>query len=442
MILDNYGYSSNNEMNQEAGNNLGMNGPKQEPRQTKEMFLVGLLTGIIVSAMTASCIFIGIKFADVLQHRKAKPVSMEGTTAEKVVNDDSVAKLEAIEEVIGEYYYQEEDIDTNAMIEGMYAGIVDSLGDPYSVYYTAEEWKQMMQDTEGIYFGIGAYISLDKTTGFGKINGVIENTPAQEAGLRENDIIYEIDGESAQGLDLTEIVSRIKGEEGTTVHLTIYREGESDYLEMDVVRRQIESPTVNYEMLEDHIGYIQITEFDDVTVNQFDEAMQEIQKADAAGLILDLRSNPGGSLSAVVDISRQLLPEGLIVYTEDRAGERVEYSCDGDHEIRIPLVVLVNGNSASASEILAGAIKDYGKGVLIGTTTFGKGIVQRILPLTDGTAIKLTVSAYYTPKGNNIHNIGIEPDIVCEFDGDAYYDEGFDNQLERGVEEINKMLSK
>lgn len=429
-------------MNQEAGNNLGMNGPKQEPRQTKETFLVGLLTGVIVSAMTASCIFIGIKFADVLQHRKAKPVSMEGTTAENVVNDDSVAKLEAIEEVIGEYYYQEEDIDTNAMIEGMYAGIVDSLGDPYSVYYTAEEWKQMMQDTEGIYFGIGAYISLDKTTGFGKINGVIENTPAQEAGLRENDIIYEIDGESAQGLDLTEIVSRIKGEEGTTVHLTIYREGEGDYLEMDVVRRQIESPTVNYEMLEDHIGYIQITEFDDVTVNQFDEAMQEIQKADAAGLILDLRSNPGGSLSAVVDISRKLLPEGLIVYTEDRAGERVEYSCDGDHEIRIPLVVLVNGNSASASEILAGAIKDYGKGVLIGTTTFGKGIVQRILPLTDGTAIKLTVSAYYTPKGNNIHNIGIEPDIVCEFDGDAYYDEGFDNQLERGVEEINKMLSK
>jgi len=442
MILDNYGYSSNNEMNQGAGNNLGMNGPKQESRQAKEMFLVGLLTGVIISALTASCIFIGIKFVNVVQLRKARPVSMEGTAAENVVNDDSIAKLEAIEEVIGEYYYQEEDIDTDAMIEGMYAGIVDSLGDPYSVYYTAEEWKQMMQDTEGIYYGIGAYISLDKTTGFGKINGVIENTPAQDAGLRENDIIYEIDGESAQGLDLTEIVSRIKGEEGTSVHLTIYREGESDYLEMDVVRRQIESPTVKYEMLENQIGYIQITEFDDVTVDQFNEAMQEIQKADAAGLILDLRSNPGGSLSAVVDISRQLLPEGLIVYTEDRSGERVEYSCDGDHEIRIPLVVLVNGNSASASEILAGAIKDYGKGVLVGTTTFGKGIVQRILPLTDGTALKLTVSAYYTPKGNNIHNIGIEPDIVCEFDGDAYYDEGFDNQLEQGIEEINKMLSR
>ena len=326
------------------------------------------------------------------------------------------------------------------MIEGMYAGVVASLGDPYSVYYTADEWKEMMQETEGIYYGIGAYISLDKTTGFGKINGVIENTPAQDAGLRENDIIYKIDGESAQGLDLTEIVSRIKGEEGTTVHLTIYREGEKDYLEMDVVRKQIESPTVNYEMLENNIGYIQITEFDDVTVNQFKEAMTAVKKAGASGLILDLRSNPGGSLSAVVDISRQLLPEGLIVYTEDRAGERVEYSCDGTSEIQMPLVVLINGNSASASEILAGAIKDYDKGILLGTTTFGKGIVQRILPLTDGTALKLTVSAYYTPKGNNIHNIGIEPDIVCEFDGDAYYDEGFDNQLDAAVKELNKMI--
>ncbi|MDE7022108.1 MAG: S41 family peptidase, partial [Lachnospiraceae bacterium] len=398
------------------------------------------LTGIIVSVLAASCIFIGIRFGDMMQHKQAKLASTEQASAENVVSDDTIAKLEAIEEVIGEYYYQEEDINTNDMIEGMYAGVVASLGDPYSVYYTADEWKEMMQETEGIYYGIGAYISLDKTTGFGKINGVIENTPAQDAGLRENDIIYKIDGESAQGLDLTEIVSRIKGEEGTTVHLTIYREGEKDYLEMDVVRKQIESPTVNYEMLENNIGYIQITEFDDVTVNQFKEAMTAVKKAGASGLILDLRSNPGGSLSAVVDISRQLLPEGLIVYTEDRAGERVEYSCDGTSEIQMPLVVLINGNSASASEILAGAIKDYDKGILLGTTTFGKGIVQRILPLTDGTALKLTVSAYYTPKGNNIHNIGIEPDIVCEFDGDAYYDEGFDNQLDAAVKELNKMI--
>lgn len=444
MILDNNGYSSNNEMNQGAANNLYPNVPQQEPEPAKEkgMFLAGLLSGVVISALTASCIYVGIRITDIYQLRRAKQTSAEGTAAESIVNDESVAKLEVIEEVIDEYYFEEEDIDVNSMIEGMYAGMVASLGDPYSVYYTEDEWKALMQETEGIYYGIGAYISLDKTTGFGKINGVIENTPAQEAGLRENDIIYQIDGELAQGLELTEIVSRIKGEAGTTVHLTLYREGEEDYLEVDVVRKQIESPTVNYEMLNDQIGYIQITEFDDVTVDQFAEALAVIKGSDAKGLVLDLRSNPGGSLSAVVDIARQILPRGLIVYTEDRAGEKVEYSCKGENELQIPLVVLVNGNSASAAEILAGAVKDYGTGTLIGTTTFGKGIVQRILPLTDGTALKLTVSAYYTPKGNNIHNIGIEPDIECEFDADTYYDEGIDNQLNRAVEEVTGMLSE
>lgn len=442
--MDNNGYSSNNEMNQGAANNLYPKVPQQEPEPAKEkgMFLAGLLSGVVISALTASCIYVGIRITDIYQLRRAKQTSAEGTAAESIVNDESVAKLEVIEEVIDEYYFEEEDIDVNSMIEGMYAGMVASLGDPYSVYYTEDEWKALMQETEGIYYGIGAYISLDKTTGFGKINGVIENTPAQEAGLRENDIIYQIDGELAQGLELTEIVSRIKGEAGTTVHLTLYREGEEDYLEVDVVRKQIESPTVNYEMLNDQIGYIQITEFDDVTVDQFAEALAVIKGSDAKGLVLDLRSNPGGSLSAVVDIARQILPRGLIVYTEDRAGEKVEYSCKGENELQIPLVVLVNGNSASAAEILAGAVKDYGTGTLIGTTTFGKGIVQRILPLTDGTALKLTVSAYYTPKGNNIHNIGIEPDIECEFDADAYYDEGMDNQLNRAVEEVTGMLSE
>ena len=440
--MDNNGYSSNNEMNQGAANNLYPNVPQQEPVKSKGMFLVGLLSGVVLSALTVSCIYVGVRFHDVYQSRRVKQTSAEGMTADSIVNDDTIAKLEVIEDVIDEYYFEEEDIDVENMIEGMYAGMVASLGDPYSVYYTEEEWEALMQETEGIYYGIGAYISLDVTTGFGKINGVIENTPAQEAGLRENDIIYQIDGELAQGLELTEIVSRIKGEEGTTVHLTLYREGEADYLEVDVVRKQIESPTVNYEMLNDQIGYIQITEFDDVTVDQFAEALAAIKGSDADGLILDLRSNPGGSLSAVVDIARQILPKGLIVYTEDRSGEKVEYNCKGDNELQMPLVVLVNGNSASASEILAGAIKDYGIGTLVGTTTFGKGIVQRILPLTDGTALKLTVSAYYTPKGNNIHNIGIEPDIECEFDGDAYYDEGFDNQLDRAVEELAGMLSE
>ena len=441
--MDNYGYSNNNEMNQGAADDLNpYRRIQEESKQKKGTFLVGLLTGVLLSTLMVGCVYVGVRFNDLWQTKRVRLTSAEGVVPESIVNDDSLKKLEAIEDVIDKYYYKEEDIHTDEMIEGMYAGMVASLGDPYSVYYTAEEWQALMQDTEGIYYGIGAYIQLDITTGFGKINGVIENTPAQEAGLREDDIIYMIDGEIAQGLELSEIVARIKGEEGTTVHLTIYRDGEEDYLEIDVVRKQIESPTVSYELFDNGVGYIRITEFDDVTVDQFAEALAVVKGSGASGMILDLRSNPGGSLSAVVDIARQILPEGLIVYTEDRAGERMEYNCSGENEWKLPLVVLVNGNSASASEILAGAIKDYGIGTLIGTTTFGKGIVQRILPLTDGTAIKLTVSAYYTPNGNNIHNIGIEPDIECEYDRDAYYDEGIDNQLEQAKKEISKMISK
>ena len=404
--------------------------------------LLGMIIGIVFTALVGSISFAGVRLYNSVRRTGTQEASVTNEEPQSVVNEDSMEKLEAIEEVIDEYYYKEEDIDTSAMIDGMYAGVVDALNDPYSVYYTAEEWNQLMQETEGIYYGIGAYLSIDPTTTLARISGVIPGTPAEEAGLRENDIIYMVDGESVQGMELTEIVSRVKGEENTVVHLTIVREGETDYLEMDVARSKIESPTVTYEMYDNGVGYIRITEFDDVTVNQFTTAMDSIKEADAKGLILDLRSNPGGSLSAVVDIARQMLPKGLIVYTEDKNGKREEYTCDGKQELQIPLVVLVNGNSASASEIMAGAIKDYGIGMLIGTTTFGKGIVQRILPLTDGTALKLTISAYYTPNGNNIHGIGIEPDIACELDNEAYYNDGIDNQLEKAKEEMDKMLSE
>lgn len=404
------------------------------------VFLLGLLVGVIITALVGSCAYVGTRLYHLAGSRSAKTTSADGSTGNSLVNDDTLEKLEALEEVIDKYYYKDEDIDIEEMTEGMYSGLVDSLGDPYSVYYTAEEWKQLMADTEGIYYGIGAYLQLDTATGLAKINGVIANTPAEEAGLRENDLIYQVDGEVIQGLELSEIVSRIKGEEGTTVHLTVVRDGELDYLEIDVERRKIESPTVKYEMYDNGVGYIQITEFDDVTTDQFTEALAIVKGSGAKGLILDLRSNPGGSLPVVVDIARSILPKGLIVYTEDKYGKRDEYTCDGKKELDIPMVVLINGNSASASEILAGAIKDYDKGTLIGTTTFGKGIVQRVLPLTDGTALKLTISSYYTPKGNNIHGIGIDPDIECEFDSEAYYERGVDNQLERAKQEIERMI--
>lgn len=424
-----------------SGDNNYMASPESGQNNKSSVFLIGLLTGVIIMTLVGSCAFVVARLYQIYSDRAIMEASANREPAESVINDYTIQKLEKLEELIDEQYYRDEDIDIDAMIEGMYAGVVDSLGDPYSTYYTAEEWEKMIAQNNGIYYGIGATISIDSVTGFAKINSVVEGSPAEEAGLRENDIIYKVEDETTHGMTVTEVVSRVRGKEGTVVHLTIYREGQLNYLEVDVTRRHmIETNTVSYEVYDNGVGYIRISEFDTVTSNQFEEAMEVIKGSGVQGLILDLRSNPGGSLPVVVDIARLLLPKGLIVYTEDKNGNREEYTCDGKNELDIPMVVLINENSASASEILAGAIKDHGVGTLIGTTTFGKGIVQRILPLTDGTALKLTISSYFTPNGNNIHGVGIEPDIVCELDVDAYYYDGVDNQLKRAMQEIEKMI--
>lgn len=362
---------------------------------------------------------------------------------ESAVTTESVSKMQLLEKTIDEYFYLEE-VSDEELDEGIYKGMLSALGDPYSEYYTPEELNKLMEKSEGIYYGIGAYVSLDTVSTLPKITGLIEGSPAEEVDLRPNDIIYEIDGTSTYGVSLTDAVALIKGEEGTEVVLTIIREGENDYLEIPVTRRKVESPTVEFEMLDDGMAYIQITEFDDVTVDQFAEALAMAKGSDMKGLIIDLRANPGGSLNAVVEIARMILPEGMIVYTRDKNGKGMEYTCDGKRQLDVPLVVLVDMNSASASEILAGAIKDYGIGTLVGTTTFGKGIVQQIIPFSDGSAVKLTISSYYTPNGNDIHGIGIEPDVVCEFDGEAYYDEEnpFDNQLEKAKEILSEKIGK
>lgn len=434
-------YNLNNYPNDYPDNRQGNKNENRQDKNNRSGFWGGMFTGVLLSLLVACCAFTVKQVLGIYQmNEQAADDTNAKEEPEEVVNDQSMAKLRAIEETIGTYYYKE-DIDVQDMIDGMYEGVIASLGDPYSTYYTEEDVKKLMEQTEGIYFGIGAYVGMDANSGLARISGVIEDTPAEEAGLRDGDIIYKVDDEDVQGLELTEIVNKIKGLEGTTVHLTMFREGERDYLEFDIERRRIESPTVKYEMYEGGIGYIQIVEFDDITLDQFIEAMAALKEQGMKGLVLDLRANPGGNLSTVTEIARQLLPEGLIVYTEDREGNRTEYSCDGTKEFKQPLVVLINGYSASASEILAGAIKDYGIGTLVGTTTYGKGIVQRVLSMSDGTALKLTVSTYFTPKGNNIHGIGIEPDEVYEFEGEQYYDNGYDNQLERAKEIVAEKIA-
>ncbi len=411
------------------------------PKKNRGSFLSGFASGALLTLLIACCVYTGVRFYHIYQMRAEKERAEAEKEPDSVVNDNTMGKLQVIEETIAKYYY-EEDVDQEALTDGLYNGMIAALGDPYSTYYTQEDLESLMQQTEGVYYGIGAYVGMDTQTGLAHISGVIDDTPAQEAGLRDGDVIYMVDKEPMQGLELSEVVANIKGLEGTKVHLTIYREGERDYLEFDVERKKIESPTVKHEMFENGTGYIQITEFDDVTVDQFSEALAVLRGQGMKGLILDLRANPGGNLSAVVEIARQLLPKGLIVYTEDRDGNRTEYSCDGSKKFDQPLIVLINGYSASASEILAGAIKDYGIGELIGTKTFGKGIVQRVISLSDGTALKLTVSSYFTPKGNNIHGIGVEPDEVYEFDGDRYYDEGYDNQLEHAIDVMAEKVER
>lgn len=259
--------------------------------------------------------------------------------------------------------------------------------------------------------------------------------------MKDGDILAQVKDLDISDMELAEVVTHIKGEEGSAVHLRLIREGEADYVEMDVERRQIEVPTVQYQMLEGDIGFIQISEFAESTPEQFEEAITEMQGNGMKSMIVDLRDNPGGVLQSVCTMLDDILPEGLVVYTEDKYGNRSDYKSDKEC-MDIPMAVLINENSASASEIFAGAVKDYGYGTLIGTKSFGKGIVQTIIPLEDGSAVKVTMAKYFTPKGNYIHEVGIAPDIELEYkyleESDETYNPMHDNQVQKAIEVLQQ----
>lgn len=412
-------------------------------------FIGGLFTGVIATSIVVVIGF-GIGQGLASDHQQMSGSDQQTNSsgvkdtidvmvdADSIINTEFLQKVVTIEKMIEADYYLDE-VSAEELREGAYEGIVNALGDVYSVYYTAEEAEEVFYQSEGIYYGIGAYCQLDSVSGYVKVTGTIKGTPAEEAGLQAGDIIYMVNDEDMGGLSIDQVVLRIKGEEGTKVHLTLVRDNE--YVEVDVERRKIESPTIEYRMLDDQIGYVQMTEFDDVTVAQFSEALDALTKEHAEGMILDLRGNPGGNLSTVLEIADMLLDKGMILYIEDKEGRRDEYYSRQGMEWDKPLVVLVDGNSASASEVLSGALKDHERATLVGTTTFGKGIVQNLRTLKDGSALKLTISAYYTPNGTNVHGAGIEPDVVVEFDAEAYYgEEQFDNQLEKAKEVLGEML--
>ena len=390
--------------------------------KNKNSFFKGALCGALAMLLVAGLVSCGLK----VKNEEKKSTALNSETAEK---------LEKLESLVDQYYMGE--VEDDSLQEGIYAGYIYGLGDPYSVYYDEEETKELMETTTGEYDGIGAVLSQDKTNGIITLIQVYDDSPAQKAGLKDGDILYMVGDKEVTGDDLSAVVADIKGEKGTEVELTVLRGDDETEITVTAVRDTIEYPTVEHEMMQDHIGYIRITEFDSVTYDQFMEALEDLKAQGVEGLVVDLRNNPGGSLTIVCEILDEILPEGKIVYTEDKNGKQQEMTSDEEHKLEIPMSVLVNGYSASASEIFAGAVQDYGIGQIVGTTTYGKGVVQQIFDLKDGTCVKLTISEYFTPKGRSIDGKGITPDVEVEYEKNEADPEA-DNQLDQAVEALKQ----
>lgn len=386
------------------------------------------------------------------------------TTEDTPVYNDSVVKdvlgdkkfqdkLELIGELVDQIYLN--GVSAEAVQEGMFRGLLAGLGDPYSCYYTAEEYDALMESTNGVYCGIGAVVQQNINTMLITIVKPFVDGPAYKAGMLPGDIIYMVDGIDVTGMDINNVVAMMKGEANTIVKVTVLRG--SEQIELVITRDFVEVETITSELLENQIGLITISEFDEVTIQQFKTAVDQLQAEGAKGYIIDLRGNPGGLLNAVVDMLDYLLPKGLLVYTEDKYGYREEYSAADDHEVDLPIVVLINENSASASEIFAAAMQDYEAATIVGTTSFGKGIVQSIYPVSwvasnlgmkgfeeDGSAVKVTISTYYTPNGRCIHGTGVTPDVEVELAEElkqqVVIEQKDDNQLQKAIEILQEKI--
>lgn len=393
----------------------------------RRKFLNGFLTGVVLMAIVGIAGYVGVTEWGWGQNRRE----------ESLTNSEHLKKLEYIESLVDKYYLN--DADVEKMTEGMYAGVLEGLDDPYSRYYTKEEYESIHEETEGHYDGIGVVMQQDEQ---GRVHFVriYEGAPGDKVGLKEGDILYKVDGENILDDELAQVAKKIRNPESDITRLTVVREGETDYLEFEIKKEDVQIPVVSSQMLENQVGYLAIYEFTSVTCDQYREAFENLQEQGMKRLIVDLRDNPGGLLDSVCSILETILPKGTIVYTEDKYGNRQERTGKGESPLDIPLAVLVNGNSASASEIFSGAVQDYGIGTIVGTTTYGKGVVQTVRKLKDGSAVKLTISNYYTPSGNNINGKGIMPDVEVELDEKLKQQNSItkeeDNQLQKAIQVV------
>lgn len=382
------------------------------------------LAALVLSILLASAAVSGCIYYAGLGTEEKQSLQSSAEILSSTVSPEVLEKLAAIKVRLDALYLFNDKMDVD-YDTGIIKGYVNSLGDPYTVYYTPDEYKDLMETTNGTYYGVGAVLQQNMETGIITIINPYKGCPAYEAGMQKGDYLFKVAGEEVTGQDLSLVVTKIKGEEGTTVDVTIYRPSEDRYIDMTVERREIQIRTVEYAMYGDKIGCIVLSSFEEPTYSQFMEAYDKLKAAGMETLIVDLRDNGGGLVSSVTDILDKLLPEGTITYTEDRDGKQEFYTSDADSILDIPCFVLCNGYSASASEIFISAMQDYHKATIVGTQSFGKGIVQVILPLEDGSALKVTTSRYYTPNGVCIHGEGITPDHVVEYDLEAEED----NQL-------------
>lgn len=355
--------------------------------------------------------------------------------------NEKYGKLEYILALVGQEFYEE--TDEEALIEGAYAGVLDALQDPYSVYYTAEDYAYFNEVSTGTYGGIGVIVTAGDD-GMITVVSPIEDTPGERAGIKPGDKILTVDGVDVYADGIDDAVSRMKGPEGEAVVLGIKREGIEELLEIEIVRADIVLKAARSEILEDGIGYLRLTIFDAKSYDEFKTNLDGLKSRGIKGLILDLRNNPGGDLEQCVQISDELLGEQVVVSIDYRNGEREVETSDEARKLGLPLVVIVNEGSASASEILTGAVQDTRSGTIVGKTTFGKGLVQVVEPFGDGSAVKLTIATYKTPNGRYINETGIEPDVEVDLPEDAFYSSGLsreeDAQLEKALEILKEAV--
>ena len=401
------------------------NGDDARPAEERGSFLKGVVAGFLAAVVLTAVS--GMIFYQWLLRQETGMYNAAGTQGEVTVQlenpvepnpenleyDRITAKIRLLQKVISRNYLFDE--DPVAVEEGIYSGMMRGLGDPYSVYYTEDEYTRMNEETSGTYSGIGALLSQDPDTKICTVLKVFPGSPAEEAGMQSGDILVSADGHEVTGEDLDYFVSTfIRGPENTDVEIVVLRGEKREEVTMNITRRSIDTPTVEWKMLEGKTGYIAVSQFDIVTPDQFEKAVNELTEKGMTSLVIDLRNNPGGVVQSATRMLDYMLPDGLLVYTAGRSGVGEKFYATDGHEVDIPTAILMNGNSASASEIFAGAYKDYGRAKLVGTTSFGKGIVQFVLPLGDGSAVKITTQHYYTPNGFDLHGKGIEPDITVE----------------------------